>query len=272
MGRKDETGSVPAGGWAAILAFIAIMVAVVFAIMSGSGGGSHSGSPTTANGSASTSEGAGGSPSFTPVDGCTLLTDDEVQQLTNSSGVSGTVTARTSSFTKGLVWTLAVPGPGWVTNCRWTAYIKVPSSDPESCFWAGDEPGITINLTQHVDQSEAAAVSYLTSLNPSAPLTPEPGLNGSAVGTGAAGTLTVEQSYLRWQPGGEPTLPPKGCRMGGGPVATLNVLFGGPRLGAGITSTLTIYIFSQWDEQWGRSAPITALEAVAQRALSRLPT
>jgi hypothetical protein len=262
----------PAGGWVAILAFIAIMVAVIFAVTRGSGGGSPSGGPTTAKGSTSTGERAVGSLSFTPVDGCTLLTDEEVQQLTNSSGVSGSVTAHTSSFSSHLVQTLTAPGPGWVTDCGWTAYIKVPSGDPESCFWAGSEPGITIKLTQRVDQNEAAALAYLTSLNPSAPLAPEPGLNGSAVGTGAAGTLTVEQSYLRWQPGGQPTLPPQGCRMGGGPVATLNVLVGGSRLGAGITSTLTIYVYSQWDEQWGGSAPISALEAVAQRALSRLPT
>jgi hypothetical protein len=46
-----EDGSIPAGGWIAILAFVAILVGVVFAITRGSSGGSHSTSPTEPTGS-----------------------------------------------------------------------------------------------------------------------------------------------------------------------------------------------------------------------------
>jgi len=263
-----EAGGIPAGGWIAVLPFVAILVGVVFAITRGSSGGSHSANPAKPTGSTTQTT----PNSFTPIDGCSLLSDTDVRMLTDSQGISGTVVGSRSSFSKGLVYSLTPPGPGWVTECDWTGGITVPKADPENCFWGGtNEPGITITLLQHIDQNEAAAIAYLRNTSGAA-LTPDHSLDGNAVGNGAAGTLTVETSFLRWSAPGTPTLPPAACQMGGGPNATLSVLFGGSRLGGGLTATLTVRAYSQWDEMWGKSPPLTALETVAQRALSRLPS
>ena len=269
---RDERGGIPAGGWIAILAIVAILVGVVFAVTRGSSSGGSAGN----NSPSSTSSGRSASTanlSFKPVDGCTLLTAADLQPLLNSQGNDGAlVAAPRSSYSSNQVETLATPGPGWVTPCQWAGAMKVPKGDPEACFWGGDnEPGVTINLLQQVDANEAAAITYMRNTSGAA-LTPDHALDGDNVGNGAAGTLTVETAFLRWSPPGAPTLPPKACTMGGGPNATLSVLVGGSRLGSGITATLTLRVYSQWDEMWGGSPPLTALETALQRALSRLPT
>jgi hypothetical protein len=286
---RGEAGGIPAGAYAAVLAFVAILVAVVFAITSGGSSGSSpttspgsatatggsataTGGSATATGGSATTEVPSGSLAFRPVDGCTLLTDGDVQLLTDSQGIQGHVTGSRSSFSNDIVEALTPPGPGWVTECDWAADITVPAGDKEDCFWGGkNEPGITVSLAQRIDPNEAAAVSYLRSLSSTA-LQPDHSLDGATVGNGAIGDLTVEMSYIRWDPATVPVLPPKGCEMGSGPVATLYVLTGGSRLGAGITATLTISVYSQWDQMWGHSPPLTALAAVAETALKKLPS